>query len=73
MATNRAVRLNIYMPRDSMDRLKRIQQLTGKRSGAEVVRSAVRLYRLLVEAEQDDKTVLLIDRESKEETRLVLT
>ncbi len=65
------VRFNLYLPKEAYEALERLQQLTGKRSLAETIRSALKLYHVVQQGIEDGKDVLLVDRDSKERERLI--
>jgi hypothetical protein len=67
------VRLNVYLSRDAYDALERLQQLTGKRSLAETVRSAVKLYSAIEEGVREGKEVFLYDKDKNERDRLIFS
>jgi hypothetical protein len=65
------VRFNLYLPKDAYESLSRLQQLSGKRSLAETVRAALKLYHVVQQGLEDGKEVMLIDKESNIRERLV--
>ena len=65
------VRFNLYLPRESYEALEELQALSGKRSLAETIRAALRLYHVVQEGIGEGKEVILIDKESKEKEKLV--
>lgn len=66
------VRFNLYLPKEAFEALAELQKLTGKRSLAETVRAALRLYRVAQLGAEEDKELFLIDKKSKEKEKLVL-
>jgi hypothetical protein len=67
----RTVRFNLYLTKEVYDSLERLRVLSGKRSIAETIRSALRLYNVVQEGIDEGKDVMLIDRNTKERDRLV--
>lgn len=65
------VRFNLYLPSDAYEALERLQQLSGKRSLAETVRAALKLYHVVQEGVGEGKEVMLVDKQTKEKERLV--
>jgi hypothetical protein len=65
------VRFNLYLPKDAYEALERLQELTGKRSLAETIRSALKLYHVVQQGIDEGKDIMLVDRASKEKERLV--
>lgn len=65
------VRFNLYLPKEAFEALERLQQLAGKRSLAETIRSALKLYHVVQEGIEEGKDVMLVDRETKERERLI--
>jgi hypothetical protein len=65
------VRFNLYLPKEAYVALERLQQLTGKRSLAETVRAALKLYRVVQEGIDDGKEIMLVDKTTKEKEKLV--
>ncbi len=65
------VRFNVYLPREAYEALERLQQLSGKRSLAETIRSALKLYDVVQQGVRDGKEVLLYDKARKDKERLV--
>ena len=62
----KSIRFNLYLPRDDYNRLKALQRLTGKLSMAETIRHAIALQSATL-----GKTVILRDRKTGEEERLI--
>jgi len=65
------VRFNLYLPKEAYESLERLQQLSGKRSLAETVRAALKLYHVVQEGIEDGKEVMLVDKVTKEKERLI--
>ena len=65
------VRFNLYLPKDAYEALQRLQQLSGKRSLAETIRSALRLYHVVQEGVEEGKEIMLYDRTNNERERLI--
>jgi hypothetical protein len=65
------VRFNLYLPRDAYEALEELQSTSGKRSMAETIRAALRLYEIVHQGVGEGKDVFLMDRKSKEKERLV--
>lgn len=66
------VRFNVYLPREAYEDLERLRQMSGKRSLAETIRSALRLYLIVQEELEDGKELVLEDKEGKEREKLRL-
>jgi hypothetical protein len=66
------VRFNVYLPREAYDALERLRQLSGKRSLAETIRSALQLYLVLQEELDGGKEIFLEDKERGEREKLRL-
>lgn len=65
------VRFNLYLPREAYEQLEQLQNLSGKRSLAETIRAALKLYQVVQEGIVEGKDVLLVDRKNQEKERLV--
>ena len=65
------VRFNLYLPKEAFEALERLQHLTGKRSLAETIRAALKLYDVVQQGIEEGKDVVLVDRQTKEKERLV--
>jgi hypothetical protein len=65
------VRFNLYLPKEAYEALERLQQLSGKRSLAETVRAALKLYNVVQEGIGDGKEVVLVHKQTKEKEKLV--
>lgn len=63
------VRFHVYLPRRDYETLERVRRLTGKRSLAETLRAALRVYDVLQEGIRTGKHVVLKDETT--ETRVV--
>lgn len=61
------VRFNLYLPQPAYDTLKKLQVLSGKRSLAETVRAALKLYTVVKEGEQDGKLLMMVDKKTREQ------
>ncbi len=67
----KVVRFNLYLPQESYEALERLQELSGKRSLAQTVRAALKLYHVIQEGAVNGKEVMLIDKKTKEREKLV--
>jgi hypothetical protein len=67
-----AVRFNVYLPREAYESLEKLRKLSGKRSLAETIRSALKLYLIVQEGLEDGKHVILEDKSGKEREKLRL-
>lgn len=65
------VRFNLYLPREVYDALEKLRALTGKASLAETIRSALKVYELLQESGKNGKDLILKDRKTKTQERLL--
>ena len=70
-ANDKIVRFNLYLPKEAYEALERLQQLSGKRSLAETVRAALKLYHVVQEGIGEGKEVMLVDKQTKEKEKLV--
>jgi hypothetical protein len=68
---DKIVRFNLYLPKEAYEALERLQQLSGKRSLAETVRAALKLYHVVQEGIEEGKEVMLVDKKTKEKEKLV--
>ncbi len=66
-----AVRFNLYLPQEAYEALVKLQKMTRKKSLAETVRSALKLYRVVQEGRQAGKDVVLMDKEGKDKERII--
>lgn len=57
------VRFNVYLPREAYESLERLRKLSGKRSLAETIRSALQLYLVVQEEVDEGKVLFLEDKE----------
>lgn len=62
-----ATRFNLYLPEEAYDALKTLQQLTGKTSLAETIRSALRFYLVVQEARSAGKELYFMDERGDRE------
>lgn len=69
--SDKVVRFNLYLPKDAYEALERLQLLSGKRSLAETVRAALKLYHVVQEGIGEGKEVMLVDKQTKEKEKLV--
>ncbi len=69
--SDKTVRFNLYLPKEAYEALERLQQLSGKRSLAETVRAALKLYHVVQEGIGEGKEVMLVDKQTKEKEKLV--
>lgn len=67
---NDVVRFNVYLPREAFEALGRLRKLSGKRSLAETIRSALQLYLVLQEELDEGKEIILEDKEGGLRERL---
>jgi len=65
------VRFNLYLPREVYEALEKLKILTGKASLAETIRSALKVYELLQASGESGKDVILRDRKTNEQERLL--
>lgn len=64
---NDAVRFNIYLPRKAYEALERLQKMSGKRSLAETIRSALSLYVVIQEELEDGKKLIVENKDGEQE------
>jgi metal-responsive CopG/Arc/MetJ family transcriptional regulator len=64
------VRFNVYLPREAYESLERLRQLSGKRSLAETIRSALQLYLVIREEVEGGKQVILENKEGGDREKL---
>jgi Ribbon-helix-helix protein, copG family len=67
---NDVVRFNVYLPREAFEALGRLRKMSGKRSLAETIRSALQLYLVIQEELGDGKEIILENKEGGERERL---
>jgi Ribbon-helix-helix protein, copG family len=61
-SNDKIVRFNLYLPKEAYEALERLQQLSGKRSLAETVRAALKLYHVVQEGIGEGKEIMLVDK-----------
>lgn len=66
------VRFNLYLPSKVYEALEKLRVLTGKASLAETIRSALKVYELLQESGASGKGIILKDRKTQKQERLLL-
>jgi hypothetical protein len=71
ISKNDMVRFNLYLPREVYDALEKLRVLSGKASLAETIRSALKVYELLQESGASGKDIILRDRKTKMQERLL--
>ena len=65
------VRFNLHLPREVFDKLKELQEMTGKSSLAETVRAALKVYHQIQESQDAGKHLVLVDKHGEKERLLV--
>jgi hypothetical protein len=66
------VRFNVYLPREAFQALERLRELSGKRSLAETIRSALGLYLIVQEEMGEGKELILENRDGSQREKLRL-
>lgn len=66
------VRLNVYLPPEAYVNLEKLQKLTGKRSLAETIRAALKLYLVIQEEIDEGKDLIFEDKEGEVREKLKL-
>jgi len=66
------VRFNVYLPREAYATLERLREMSGKRSLAETIRSAVQLYMAIQEELDDGNQLMVENKQSGDRKRLRL-
>jgi metal-responsive CopG/Arc/MetJ family transcriptional regulator len=69
---NDVVRFNVYLPREAYDSLEQLRQMSGKRSLAETIRSALQLYLVIQEEMERGKEIILENKEGGDREKLRL-
>jgi hypothetical protein len=69
---NDVVRFNVYLPREAYESLEQVRQLSGKRSLAETIRSALQLYLVIQEELERGKEIILENKEGGDREKLRL-
>ena len=64
------VRLNLYLPSTAKDRLERLEEATDAGSMADVIRRALTLYEVVIEATDSGEKIVIIGDDG--EKRLIV-